>query len=371
MLIKFLQLAFLGSCLYVLIETVLVLLFGTRPRLLSLENLSFCQVKPLYEPGESTLAAVDTFRRQTFDEAHNMYLCSATEAPREWLSSREDIVWLELHSDQSQNGKAATLELGAPFWTGDIFVISDGDMRAKSDYLQSVLQEFIDPQVGVVTCIYTGEFEEFHSLGQLFEVLCMLDFAGSVLVCERTEGISFAMGSTMAIRRQVLEQIGGFKALTPYLADDYQLGNRAHKAGWKVRLARTVMQTQVGDVSLTSAIQHQLRWLVTSKVSRPGGHVAFLLTQGFFWSSMLAFCGDYRFLTAWCALRVSLGLLKTKAMWADRPWLRVWPAVLFPLKDVLYLGLWFTSLVVSKVQWGHRKLSLGRGGIIVHSEVTE
>ena len=359
------QILFVASCFYLAMETVLALLFRGQKKPTPLDcSPSFCQVKPLYKPSEETFSAIDTFREQSLGGQHVLYLCSATEAPSEWLDARPDVRWLELHSDQSQNGKAATLALAESLWDGEIFVISDGDMRAEPDYLERVLAEFADPSVGVVTCIYTGAIAGEQSLGQLFESLCMLDFATSVLVCELTEGISFAMGSTMAIRRQTLEDIGGFDALVPYLADDYQLGNRAHRAGWKVRLARTVMQTQVDAVSLREGLAHQYRWLVTSKVSRPGGHVAFVVTQGFLWSVLLGFSGNWCFLAFWCTLRVVLGGLKSRALCPSWNLRESWHSLFLPLKDALYIVLWAASLFGNRVTWGARSMTLGPGGVI-------
>ena len=362
---------FVVSCFYLVLETVLALLFRNQkgPVLNPDDCPSFCQVKPLYKPGEATFAAIDTFREQCLECEHKLYLCSAQEAPQSWLETRPEVQWLELHSDQSQNGKAATLALASESWDGDIFVISDGDMTADKDYLERVLAEFSDPSVGVVTCIYTAEASGTGSLGQLFESLCMLDFAGSVLVCELTEGISFAMGSTMAIRRQALEDIGGFEALVSYLADDYQLGNKAHRAGWKVRLARTVMRTQVDGVSLAHGLAHQYRWLVTSRASRPGGHLAFVVTQGFLWSMLLGFASTWTYLLSWCALRVVLGWLKGRALSSNWGMGESWRVLFLPGKDALYIVLWVRSLFGTRVSWGNRRITLGPGGLIADSEL--
>ena len=59
------------------------------------------------------------------------------------------------------------------------------------------------------------------------------DFAPSTLVARLMGVEEFAMGSTLAFRRADLENIGGFEAISAYLADDYQLSARIHALGLK------------------------------------------------------------------------------------------------------------------------------------------
>jgi ceramide glucosyltransferase len=329
-------------------------------------GLRFSQVKPLYRPGEGTLTAIESFLRQREVPPHDVYLCSAQPAPQEWLRRHPQVTWLRLQADQSQNGKAATLSMAERYWSGQIFVISDADMWAPEDALHGILRAFEDPEVGVVTCLYRSTAPRFGDWCHLLEALCILDFASSVLVARRTEGIRFAMGSTMAIRREVLERIGGFQALTPYLADDYQLGYRAWRAGYRVALAPTVLQTEPPRGRLGKALAHQYRWLVTSRVSRPAGHAAFVVTQGFLWAALLVLTrpawGALAMLF-WCAVRVLFGGLVHLRLGGR--WREAWQCLFLPWKDALYLGLWVASLRGDTVLWGERRLLLDREGRIV------
>jgi ceramide glucosyltransferase len=327
----------------------------------------FSQVKPVYQATEKTLAAIETFLDQDQVAPHDVYLCSAQAGPEKWLSAHPQVTWLRLAADQSQNGKAATLALGYRYWSGDIFVVTDADMRAQPCYLGQVLSPFVDPEVGVVTCLYRSTAPSPGDWCHLLEALCILDFSASVLVARRTEGVTFAMGSTMAVRRETLERIGGFQALTPYLADDYQLGHRAHKAGYKVRLAPgVVLETDPPQGDIGKALSHQYRWLVTSRVSRPGGHLAFAVTQGFLWASLLTIANPAlgtKALLGWCSLRVLCGLKAYRDL--GGPARGAWQTLFLPWKDVLYLGLWVASLWGNTVRWGDREITIDREGRIV------
>ena len=329
----------------------------------------FSQVKPIYRPEPQTLEAVESFLSQINILPHDVYLCSSSPGPAHWLENHPQVTWLRLQADQERNGKAAILAQASRYWSGDIFIISDADMRANPDYLVRVLNEFREPEVGVVTCLYRSTPSRFGDWCHLLESLCILDFSASVLVAKQTEGITFAMGSTMAIRRSCLSDIGGLEALEAYLADDYQLGNRAHRAGWKVRLATTVLQTDPPKGPLRAALEHQYRWLVTSRVSRPGGHFAFLLTQGFLWSALLSMV--YRGiwpLLVWAVLRALCGAVVSRSLSGGFR-AGLWELCFLVWKDALYLGIWAFSCFGNRVRWGERELEIDAQGRIVSSRV--
>ena len=367
-LLSLVVLLFAVSCGYQLFATWCSMRFASRRLGAKNPRLRFSLIKPVREADEDSLAQISRFLDKCGEGDYDIYLCSAASAPEQWLKEQPKITWLCLQAEQSRNGKASTLALAQRYWSGDIFVVSDADMGCCPEYLDAVLGEFSDPEVGVVTCLYRARPES--GLGALVESLCIVDFCASVLVAEKTEGVGFAMGSTMAIRRETLEQIGGFEALEPYLADDYQLGYRARQKGWKVALAPTVLDTGLGQPSLGQALSHQYRWLVTSKVSRPAGHFAFVVTQGMFWAGFLAVIrpawGGLALLF-WCFLRWTAGFVQAQKLAPSHHQQRQWEWLLLPLKDLLYLGLWATSLTGNSVTWGDQTLHLDSEGRIVAS----
>ncbi len=339
---------------------------------LEVNQTRFSQVKPVYRPESQTLDAIESFLAQSGVPPHDVYLCSSSPGPSRWLADHPQVTWLRLQAEQERNGKAAVLAKANRYWSGDIFVVSDADMHANPDYLARVLSEFRDLEVGVVTCLYRSTPSRFGDWCHLLEALCILDFSASVLVARETEGMTFAMGSTMAIRRETLAEIGGFEALEPYLADDYQLGNRAHRAGWKVRLASTVLQTEPPKGSLRVALEHQYRWLVTSRVSRPGGHFAFLLTQGFLWAALLCLASSHGIwpLLAWAATRMLCGAVVSRAL-SNGSCAGLWEAVFLVWKDALFLGLWMLSCFGQRVRWGGRELVIDAEGRIISSRALQ
>ncbi len=335
---------------------------------------SFAVVKPLHRFTEETARGLESLRADMASSELRglVYLCSQQPPPAEVAQWPPDWVWQRSTRSSALNAKAAILADCQAHWEGDILIVSDADMMVAPGYLRAVLDEFSDPEVGVVTCLYRSSDPPPGGWGHLFEALCIADFAASVTVAIRTEKMAFAMGSTMAIRRRTLEQMGGFEALEPYLADDFQLGFRAAQAGWKVRLAGTVLETDFPGTRLRDALSHQYRWLVTSRVSRPGGHAAFLVTQGLFWALCLSFCRwplGLLALGTWAILRTAVmsRLLGSLGGGGGTRAGRLRHALWAPIKDALYLVLWFGSLFGAKVRWGERELTIDSQGRIVEA----
>ncbi len=370
-----LVLLFCASCMYQVLALFLAWAFRKNSRLKSFDVRqaeNFSLVKPVQAVNDGTLVGL----KRLFEDleqsglSSEVYLCSREAAPVGLVQDFPGVTWLQVEASSGQNGKASVLAQAEPFWEGEIFVVSDADMLVEPGYVNSVLREFRDPQVGVVTCLYRSTECPWGQWGHLFEALCINDFAASVLVARRTEGVSFAMGSTMAIRRKALEDIGGFKSLEPFLADDYQLGNRAHKAGWEVRLAATVLETDFPGTTLSEALVHQYRWLVTSRVCRPSGHALFVLTQGLLWASILALISPglgWKLLMLWFGFRCISGYLTARQLGSPVAACS-WQSLFLPGKDLLYLLLWLASLFGQTVQWGGRTLRIDSAGRIIGSQ---
>ena len=153
------------------------------------------------------------------------------------------------------------------------------------------------------------------------------EFMGGVLSAREIEkGLRFALGSTLAFPRSVLDQIGGFTPLLDYLADDYELGARISTAGYEVALARCVVETHLPNYSFDEFWKHQLRWGRTIKDKRKGGYFGILLSFGFPWAvlAVLAARGAWwSWILLGLVVLVRLALAITLSEWVlhDR---RVW-----------------------------------------------
>src|SRR5579872_3918316 len=123
----------------------------------------------------------------------------------------------------------------------DIFVLSDADISVDPDHLKRVVAELTEnPKTGLVTCIYRGR--AYDSFASRMEALFInTDFAPQVILAEALEPMHYALGATIAVRREALEAMGGFRALKDLLADDFHLGAKVSQAGYNIELSSSVV----------------------------------------------------------------------------------------------------------------------------------
>src|SRR5262249_40619253 len=144
---------------------------------------------------------------------------------------------------QAPNGKVAVLaELARNAWH-PVLVVNDSDILVEPDYLRRVVAPLDDPRTGLVTCLYRARAESWP--GKWEAIGIATEFAPSVLVAPLVGVAGFALGSTMVFRGAQLEKIGGFAALESFIADDYQLGARIARLGYRVVLGKVAVETNL------------------------------------------------------------------------------------------------------------------------------
>ena len=254
------------------------------------------------------------------------------------------------------NAKVCSLEKMCATASSDYFVISDSDVHVQPHYLRSVVLPLLDPNVGLVTCLYRGVptggiWSRLEALGMSVEM------TSGVLVADLLEGMRFALGPTMAVRRHVLADIGGMAGLAEFCADDYVLGHRVHQHGWKVVLSDQVIDHVVISRACKPSMLHQLRWAKSTRFSRGLAHLGSGLTfaMPYGWLAMGAGFALQRPLLAWgligwaVANRMLLSLVAGWGVVGDRRALRdCW---LYPLRDFLGFCFWLASYFGSTIVW--------------------
>uniref|UniRef100_E6QHG1 Putative Ceramide glucosyltransferase n=1 Tax=mine drainage metagenome TaxID=410659 RepID=E6QHG1_9ZZZZ len=307
-----------------------------------------CGVSSLDDPAVSVVSLI----QEEFSERNiRLILCP------EWLGA---------------NGKVSNLIQMAREAKHDFLLINDGDIRVSPRYLERVLGEFARPQknsrvVGMVTALYRGRAE--RSLWSRIEALSIAtDFQPGVLTARLVErGIHFALGSTLAVRREALIAAGGLEALVNDLADDYEMGARIDRAGYAIRLAPEVVETGVPAYSWRGFVSHQLRWARTVRDSRRWGYVGLLFTHTLplavasviasgaslwsLWLLAMAIC-----LRLGLAMQVGFSVLGDRQVFGD-----LW---LLPLRDLVAFALWIASFASNVIEWRGERFVLKNGRLI-------
>lgn len=242
-----------------------------------------------------------------------------------------------------------------------VLLVNDSDIVVEPGYLRAVTAPLSDPKVGVVTCLYRAGAESWASR---FEALGIAtEFAPSVMVARLLGVAEFALGSTMVFRAEALERIGGFASIANYLADDYQLGCRIAKLGYRIEFAPVVVETDLGGESWAHTWRHQLRWSRTIRVSRASGYYGYVVTHATLWSLVAMAAHQWEAGVAALAIRMLAGVWVGAGILGDRKVRRdFW---LIPLRDLLGFAVWAAGLFGDTVQWRDRQLKLRPDGCIV------
>jgi ceramide glucosyltransferase len=245
----------------------------------------------------------------------------------------------------------------------DILVTTDSDVEVSPSYLREIVPPLLDPQVGMVTCVYRGKNAAGFFSG-LTAIGMSVEMTAGVLVANLLEGMKFGLGPTTVVRKDSLASIGGYTALRDYIAYDFAIGNLMAKAGYRVVLSGHIIDHVVNQASFQRMWQNQLRWAQTTRYSRPKGH----------FGSGLIFAIPYGILGLFAAGLLGhwgIGALLLGAAVLNRlveAWLVGWMVVrdpqirrapwLYPLRDLLGFVVWFASYLKLRYVWRDSRFEL-------------
>jgi ceramide glucosyltransferase len=220
----------------------------------------------------------------------------------------------------------------------------------------------------LVTCLYRGVAVEGGLWARLEAVGMSIEMAAGVVVSRMLAPVAFALGPTMAVRREALEQIGGFGVLGAYCSDDFLLGKWVAERGWQCHLSHHVIEHMVLHATFTESVRHQVRWMKSTRASLPKGH----------FGTGLTFAMPYAILALVAALALgrpgiaigalACGLLACAArVWAvgakvvlEKHLFSKW--VLFVIRDAMGFCFWLASYGSRRILWRGKKFELQRDG---------
>lgn len=273
-----------------------------------------------------------------------------------------DIV-LSVGDAPGANRKVANLRHMMRHARHPMLIMSDADIRVRPDYLRTMIAPLADPAIGLTCCLYRG-VGRFGAPSVVESLFINTDFVPMVLTAQLVQRFRYAYGASIALRRDVLDRIGGFAAIADYLADDYVLGNRVARAGYRNLLLPYFVDTVLDAMTAGDVWRHLVRWSRTYRVQQPIGWFASVVTHATLWGvlTLLATGG------APLGLAVGGGAIGARLLClaallgalGERETLRrLW---LVPAKDLLFSAIWLMAFLGRDVVWSDQRLRVERDG---------
>ena len=282
------------------------------------------------------------------------------------------------------NAKVSKLVELDGFAKHDLLVISDADVRVPTDFLANVVEPLreakttdaaqtpaatsngaVQSPCGLVNCFYC--LANPTTMAMQWEAIAInADFWSQVLQSQSIKPLDFALGAVMATRRQQLTEIGGFGALANCLADDYQLGHRIARRGYRIALSTVAVECWSSPMTWPAVWKHQLRWARTIRVCQPVAYFFSILSNATLWPLVwllvhpsplvLVVC-----LACWLVRILAVIDLQQRLTRSREHLVFCWLAL---IKDLLQVAIWMLAFAGNRIEWRGQRMRLRRDGTL-------
>jgi ceramide glucosyltransferase len=245
-----------------------------------------------------------------------------------------------------------------------LIVMADSDVAVGPNYLRTLVGALAQPGVGVVTCLYRG-LPSGGFWAQLSSMAVHDHFLPGTILGLALGLARPCVGATIALSRETLARIGGFKAVANHLADDYAISKAVRQAGLRVVVSPMLVAHTFEEKSLSDVIRHELRWARTIFTVDPVGYIGSSVTHAL----PLAVIGAaIRGFDGW-GLAAILSALACRLFLKDRL-AREFElpnpgyALLFA-RDMLSFAIYFGSFLSPRVSWRGQDFTVARDGTLL------
>jgi ceramide glucosyltransferase len=250
----------------------------------------------------------------------------------------------------ARNRKIANLESLLARAKHPIVAFADSDIAARPGHLDDLAAALAMPGIGIATCLYVARPEP-DRWSRLEASWVNHAFLPSALVARAVGRKDGCFGATMALRREVLDRIGGLAPLRDILADDWALGAAVRRLGLGIGLAARPVDMVVHHADFGAMFAHELRWARTIAALDRKGYLASIVTQPVILGLLAALAGGLTMPTiAILALAVAARLvtirIEERALKLPRA-----PLPLLGLREFLTFAVFATASLGRTVTW--------------------
>lgn len=261
------------------------------------------------------------------------------------------------------NGKVSNLVNMTPAIRHEVVVLADSDMRVGPAYLRQAAEALAVPGTGLVTCLYRGT-PTGHLSSRLTAAGIDFHFLPNVLFGLSLRLARPCFGSTIALRAETLQAIGGFAAFADVLADDNAMGQAVRRLGLRVAIPRRpVLDHRCTAQDFGAMIRQDLRWSRTIRAVDPGGFAGSIVTNplplaliGWLFGGF-GLAGGGLVLAALVCRAALQHKVRTMAGASTPLWLG-------PPRDCLSFAVFVASFGPGPVDWRNQKLAVDADGTL-------
>ncbi len=258
------------------------------------------------------------------------------------------------------NPKVSNLTAMLEAGSHDVVVISDSNVAAPPNYVESMAASLTEDGVGLVTSLFVGYGE--RDVGAALENLHLNGVVtGSVAASSLAGPETVVVGKSMMFRRSVLDGLGGLTSVATVLAEDYVIGRMFQAAGFRVAVNEVVLRTTSRRRTVRSFLQRQARWnLIRSRV-KPLFYALEPLTNPIAVALLAVGLGAAAGPALLWAIALSVGRDGLQHAWLRGPQGLAQALPLAPLKDLMMIGVWATAPFMKHVTWRGRAYRVSAG----------
>ncbi|MGH7023336.1 MAG: bacteriohopanetetrol glucosamine biosynthesis glycosyltransferase HpnI [Caulobacteraceae bacterium] len=257
------------------------------------------------------------------------------------------------------NRKISNLTNMLPGASHDIIVMLDSDIIVEEDHLARMVAALDQPGVGAATCLYHG-VAGAGPWAALSSLNINLQFVPNVILGIRSGLARPCFGSTLAISRTLLTDIGGLRAFAGCLHDDYAIGAAVRSAGHKVVISFRAVGHMCLEQSARELVESELRRDRTVRAIDPIGYAGAAITHSIPLAVLAMLLGSplgFPLLLAAGGARLAQCLCIERAL--GLPAQDYW---MVPLRDCLSFVIYLAALMGSDVVWRGERYRISNNG---------
>lgn len=262
-----------------------------------------------------------------------------------------------------RNPKVSNLAGALAAASYELVLQTDGNVRLPAGYLRRIVAELVGAEADLLSSLLVGRGEQ--SVGAALENLQLTAcISPAMITAYDVFRVPCVVGKSLLIRRPALEAVGGLEGLRDLLAEDFLLGERMHRSGYRVVISSQVIENLNQATSVRSFWARHSRWLKMRVVIHLGGFIADLLSNPVPLAFTAAAIAGFDAPSTLLLLVTLVAKIAADAYLMRRlrgtP-LRAGYLLLSPIRDLLMVAIWLYSTFSRTIVWRGERLRIGAG----------